>query len=218
MTTTTTAETIKIRTITESTWKEILTAMDAAEAAVPEAHNRVRATRRGETLVAELEKRAVVRELREDEVIGMRYASIRRVNIGSRRWSYLIYEEEVGDVYGASGDRLFYDPRSRIYWRAIENSAIILPDGCAPEDGIIDWLERTGVAPESELAALDEALAAGGDDGVASGDAITLRGEPTRWIWCDDATFPYEDSIDDIVALVPDAGHQGHYALHREVR
>lgn len=56
MTTTTTTETIKIRTITESTWKEILTAMDAAEAAVPEAHNRVRASRRGEVLVEELDK------------------------------------------------------------------------------------------------------------------------------------------------------------------
>lgn len=129
-----TTTTIKIRTITEGTWKEILAAMDAAEAAVPTAHNRVRATVRGETLVAELDKRAVVRELREDDIIGKRYASIRRVNIGSRRWSYLIYEEELGDVYGVSDDKLFYDPCSRRRWRAIENSAIILPDDFAPDD------------------------------------------------------------------------------------
>lgn len=130
----TTTTTIRIRTITESGWKEILAAMDAAEAAVPKAHSRVRATRRGETLAEELEKRAVVRELREDDIIGKQYVSIRRVNIGSRRWSYMISEEEVGDVYGVSDDRLFYDPRSRIYWRLIANSAIILPDALAQED------------------------------------------------------------------------------------
>lgn len=124
----TTTTTIKIRTITESTWKEILAAMDAAEAAVPEAHNRVRATRRGEVLVEELDKRSIVRELREDDIIGKRYASVRHVNIGSRRWSYMIYEAEVGDVYGTSDDKLFYDPSSRRRWRSIANSAIILPD------------------------------------------------------------------------------------------
>lgn len=130
----TTTETIKIRTITESGWKEILAAMDAAEAAIPEAHNRVRATRRGEVLVEELEKRSVMREMREYEIVGKRYVSVRHINIGSRRWSYLVYEAEVGDVYGVRDDRLFYDSRSRIYWRALENSALILPDDIASDD------------------------------------------------------------------------------------
>lgn len=204
----TTTTTIRIRTITESGWKEILAAVGAAEASAPAVHNRALATQCGDELIAELRKRAIARELQESDIIGKRYVRVHYADSG-----FMLDEWEVSDI-----NALFCDPRWFSCWREIENSAIIIPDDYEPEDGIIDWLERTGIAPERDCVVLEDAIDAGGDDGVASGDAITLRSEPTRWMWCDDATFPYEDSIDDIVALVPDAGHQGHYALRNEVR